>query len=100
MRKAWIFMSILVILGSTELFAQQDCITRKELKDKHVVTYQAYNGTIRGCIVSPNFYTQQHKQGRGNLSRTFVIDICEGEPRTSPRVGNSFEICKYHYKPQ
>lgn len=73
----------------------EECVPRSELRDKHVVTYLAYNGTLRGCLVSPNFYTQQHKMNRGNLSRKFIIEICEGEPRTSPRAGDSFEICPY-----
>ncbi len=80
--------------------AVPECIPKKELMDKHVVTYKSYSGTLRGCVVSPNFYTQQHKKGRGRLSRKFIISICEGEPRTSPRVGNSFEICPHISKKQ
>ena len=78
----------------------QDCIPREDLRDKHVVSYQAYNRTIRGCVVTPNFYTQQHKMGRGKLSRKFIIEVCEGEPRTSPRIGDSFQICPHIQKPK
>ncbi len=97
MKKTWLFMSIILSVLITNVFAQQNCIPRSELRDKHVMTYQSYNGSTRGCVVSPRFYTEQHKKGRGNLSRKFIIEVCEGEPRTSPRVGNSFEICRYYY---
>ena len=94
MKKAWIFMSIPIILLTVNFaLAEQKCKTRQEIMDKHVVFYRAYNNTTRGCQVTPNFYTQQHKQGRGHLSRRFIIKICEGEPKTSPRIGQSFQIC-------
>ena len=90
------FMSVLLMALVTDVFAQQNCLYRNELRDKHVMTYQSYNGTIRGCVVTPRSYTNQHKKGRGKLSRTYIIEVCEGEPKTSPRIGNSFEICKHN----
>jgi hypothetical protein len=98
LRKTWLIITLMIALAATDGFAAQGCIPREELKDKHVVTYLAYNDTIRGCVVSSNFFTQQHKKGRGRLSRIFIIEICEGEPRTSPRVGDSFEICAQNSK--
>lgn len=93
LRKLWPGTVLVIILLAQDAKAAIPCIPREELKDKHVVTYLAYNGTTRGCVVSSNFFTQQHKKGRGKLSRLFIVEICEGEPRTSPRVGDSFEIC-------
>ena len=100
MKKMWLVMLSMIVLLLTEVQAQEDCIPRKELMDKHVVTYLSFNGTIRGCVVDSGFYTLQHKKGRGRLSRQFIISICEGEPRTSPRVGDSFEICSSRSKPK
>lgn len=99
MKSTWLILTLLLIFLSETLLAVPPCVPRKQLRDRHVVTYQAYNGTLRGCVVTPNFYTQQHKQGRGKLSRLFIVEICEGEPRTSPRIGDSFEICPYRRTP-
>jgi hypothetical protein len=95
MKKAWIISTGLFVLLSVDSFALEKCIPRKDLRDKHVVSYRSYNGTTRGCVVNPNFFTQQRKMGRGKMSRKFIIEICEGEPKTSPREGRSFEICPH-----
>ncbi len=89
---------ILLVFGGPHAIVAQQCTPRSEIRDKHVVRYRAYNGTFRGCEVTPNFYTQQHKRNRGKLSRSFLIEICEGNPRTSPRIGRSFEICPFKSK--
>ncbi len=98
MKKTWIIMSVFSLLMSGTCLAKQKCLTRKEIMDKHVVRYRAYNNTTRGCVVPAKFYTQQHKMNRGRLKRRFKIDMCEGDPRTSPRIGNSFQICPYERK--
>ena len=98
MKNTWIFMSVFFLFVSGACLAEQKCLTRKEFADKHVVRYRAYNNTIRGCIVPAKFYTQQHKMNRGRLKRTYIIEMCEGEPKTSPRIGNSFQICPYEKK--
>ncbi len=95
MKKVWIVLATFIVFISVEGFAQVECIPKKDLRDKHVVSYRAYNGTTRGCVVTPNFFTQQRKMGRGRMSRKFIIEICEGEPKTSPRIGRSFEICPH-----
>ncbi len=100
MKRTGLIILFVLAICVAQVALGQECIPRKELRDKHVVTYQSYNRTIRGCVVTPNFYTQQHKKGRGKLSRKFIIQVCEGEPRISPRIGNSFEICPYFQKPK
>ena len=100
MKSVLIIFAACFVLFYIDSFAVEDCIPKRDLRDKHVVTYKAYNGTVRGCVVKANFFTQQRKQGRGRMSRKFIIQICEGEPKTSPRVGRSFEICPHVPKPQ
>ncbi|MBU3914039.1 hypothetical protein KKA14_00720 [bacterium] len=100
MKKTWLFMSVLFLFVSGTSIAEQKCLTRNEFMDKHVVRYRAFDNTIRGCVVPASFYTQQHKMNRGRLKRGFIIELCEGEPKTSPRIGNSFEICPHEKKIQ
>ncbi len=98
MKKSCIFMMLIFTLIAGNTLAEQDCIMRKDFADKHVIRYRAYNNTIRGCVVTGEFYTQQHKMKRGNLSRKYIIEVCEGDPRTSPRIGKSFRICPHQPK--
>ncbi len=100
MNKVWVIIPLMILIFTTDTWAVPDCIPRKELRDKHVVFYLAYNGTLRGCIVDSSFYTERKKKGRGKLTRRLIIEICEGEPRTSPREGNSFEVCSSRSKPK
>ncbi len=100
MSKTWAIIPLLFVFFTLDVQAVPDCIPRKELRDKHVVYYLAYNNTLRGCVVDPGFYTQRKKKGRGKLTRRLIIEICEGEPRTSPREGNSFEVCSPRSKPK
>jgi hypothetical protein len=100
MKKTWAIIPFLIIVFTIEARAVPECIPRKDLRDKHVVFYLAYNNTLRGCVVDPNFYTQRKKKGRGKLTRRLIVEICEGEPRTSPREGKSFEVCSALSKPK
>lgn len=99
MRRITLVISTVLLTFMAQSVFAADCIPKRELRDKHVFTYRAYNNTTRGCIVTAKAYTSQHKKGRGNRSRKYIIEVCEGEPRTSPRIGNSFEICRHVPKP-
>ncbi len=100
MSKTRAIIPLLFVFFAFDVQAVPECIPRKDLRDKHVVFYLAYNNTLRGCVVDAGFYTQRKKKGRGKLTRRLIIEICEGEPRTSPREGKSFEVCSSRSKPK
>jgi hypothetical protein len=91
-------LMIVIVCCALPVFGGQHCKTVTDLLDKHVVRYRAYNGTIRGCEVKPEYYTNVHKMNRGRMLRRDIMKVCEGSPISSPRTGPSFEICPYRKK--
>jgi len=71
---------------------KRDCKTREEIRHTHRLEYRAADGTYRGCQISSDFYFQIKKMNRGSPRKN--IEICEeGDPRFTPKIGDSYEIC-------
>lgn len=71
---------------------KRDCKTRAEIRNTHRLEYRASDGSYRGCQVNSEFYFQIKKMGRGSPRKN--IEICEeGNPRYTPKIGKSYEIC-------
>lgn len=98
MKQMTIMMLVLVMLIPAGLLNAQDepkkrnCKTRAEIRNTHRLEYRAADGSYRGCQVKSEFYFQIKKMNRGSPRKN--IEICEeGNPRYTPRVGRSYEIC-------
>jgi len=93
-----ILLFLIVSLAAGPLTAQEEdpqprnCKTRAEIRNTHRLEYRAADGSYRGCQIRSDFYFQIKKMGRGSPKKN--IEICEeGDPRYTPKIGESYEIC-------
>jgi len=100
MKQIKIMLLLLAItLPAGSLIAQdapqkkRTCVTRAEIRHTHRLEYRAADGSYRGCQIKSEFHFQIKKMHRGSPKKN--IEICEeGNPRYTPRIGKSYEICQ------